>query len=318
MSTFVVGALLAAVVSAQPPAPLFLLPTGSGGLCLDGSPGAYYHRSAANESFADKWVFSLQGGGECVSEEDCASRAQGDLGSSLAYASDGSGQMSQFQYYSEEHNPDFWQWNHVFVMYCTGDLFMGVVTEPDLTNQWGWAYFSGGLIVDGVIADLQARSDLAGTPFSLDQSSIVIWSGDSAGGIGAGATVDQVASLLPDTTKVVAAPIAGFYWDNKYPYTGPGALTDYVPFGVGAFQGYYDTWKMRVPERCAAGLPDTPWACGLLNFSLPFLASDVFVIEMLTDSVQLYLHSGWAVIGKPHCFVLKKKKKRQRGREEEK
>ena len=83
-----------------------------------------------------------------MTEEDCASRAQGDLGSSLAYDSDGSGyvfnfhsccvcvwcgrvdlsglsvrlamltvdilvffqrQMSQFQYYSEEHNPDFWQ-----------------------------------------------------------------------------------------------------------------------------------------------------------------------------------------------------------------
>jgi hypothetical protein len=49
------------------------------------------------------------------------------------------------------------QWNHVFVMYCTGDLFMGVVTDPG-PNQWGWAYFSGGLVVDGVIADLQVRA----------------------------------------------------------------------------------------------------------------------------------------------------------------
>jgi hypothetical protein len=56
-------------------------------------------------------------------------------------------------------------------------------------------------------------------------------------------------------------------------------------------------------SRCAAGLPDIPWACGLLNFSLPFLASDVFVIEMLTDSVQLYLHSGCVEMLYPkECF----------------
>lgn len=174
-------------------------------------------------------------------------------------------------------------------MYCTGDLFMGTVTVPGV-DQWGWAYFAGGLIIDGVIQDLQVRQDLINTDYSLSNADMVIWSGDSAGGIGAGASVDHVADLIPQA-KVVAAPIAGFYWNNDVPYTGPGAI-DYIPFGVDAFQSYYDMWQMRVPDNCASALSSSPWACGLLNFSLPHLSSDVFVIEMLVDSVQMDLHSG--------------------------
>jgi hypothetical protein len=94
-------------------APLYLLGDYDSAKCLDGSPGAYYHRPALNSSFATKWVFSLQGGGECVDEPSCADRATGDLGSSNNYASDGSGFMSQFQDANEAHNPDFYGWNHV-------------------------------------------------------------------------------------------------------------------------------------------------------------------------------------------------------------
>mmetsp|Transcript_47287 Transcript_47287/g.60756 ORF Transcript_47287/g.60756 Transcript_47287/m.60756 type:complete len:403 (-) Transcript_47287:188-1396(-) len=273
------------------PAPLYLLgEADSNAKCLDGSPGAYYHRKALNESFATKWVFSLQGGGECVDETSCADRATGDLGSSLNYASDGSDNLSQFQDGDEDHNPDFFGWNHVFVMYCTGDLFLGTVIEPG-DNQWGWAYFSGAIIVDAVIKDLKIRADLP-NDYNLSNADTVIWSGDSAGGIGAGASLDFAAALIPDA-KVVGAPIAGFYWNNSVPYTGEGAI-DYIPFDVDSFAAYWDMWEMRVPVTCAAVFSSAPWTCGFLNFSLPHLNSDIFVIEMLVDSVQLYLHSGVA------------------------
>jgi hypothetical protein len=39
-------------------------------------------------------------------------------------------------------------------MYCSGDLLMGGVTEPG-PDQWGWAYFSGAHIIDGVIENLK-------------------------------------------------------------------------------------------------------------------------------------------------------------------
>ena len=53
-----------------------------------------------------------------------------------------------------------------------------------------------------------------------------------------------------------------------------------------------DLWEMVVPANCAAAMPEAPWACGLANFSIPFASSDIFVVEMLIDSVQQSLHSG--------------------------
>jgi len=62
--------------------------------CLDGSPGAFYIKPASTSKpgadaaagFATSWQFYLEGGGWCWSADDCASRAQGGLGSSNNYA----------------------------------------------------------------------------------------------------------------------------------------------------------------------------------------------------------------------------------------
>jgi hypothetical protein len=51
-------------------------------------------------------------------------------------------------------------------------------------------------------------------------------------------------------------------------------------------------YQLVLPSNCVARLPDSPWACALANFSIPFASSDVFVIEMLVDSVQMSIHSG--------------------------
>jgi len=190
--------------------------------------------------------------------------------------------MVQFQEDDEERNPGFFDWNHVFIMYCTGDLHLGTVETPG-DDQWGWAYFSGALVVGAVLEDLSTNHD-------LDQAETVIWSGDSAGGIGSAALVDHVSQTLP-SAHVVGAPIAGFYWNNSQPYSGPGNVS-YVPFDTEAFRGYADMWQLRLPSACTAAWANQPWVCALLNFSIPFLESDMFVIEFETDSVQLYLHDG--------------------------
>ena len=268
------------------PAPLHLLKDYPTARCLDGSSGAYYFRPAQSAATTNKWVFSLEGGGECVTESDCATRAADksstSLGSSVGYDSDGSGSMYQFQGADPRYNPDFYSWNHVLIMYCTGDLHLGTVDVPG-AEQWNWAFFSGSLVVDAVVAELTSTS-------GLSSATDVIWNGASAGGIGAGASVDRVKEALPKT-RVVAAPVAGFYWDNAWPYEGPGA-TAFIPFGVKAFEQYWALWKIRPPTACAAAMPLQPWACALLNFSLPYAVSDVFVIEMLVDNVQMSLHSG--------------------------
>ena len=62
----------------------------------------------------------LEGGGICESNDDCAGRAQGDLGSSKDYAPTiypGRGMLE----FNESTNPDFSSWNRVFVPYCSGE-----------------------------------------------------------------------------------------------------------------------------------------------------------------------------------------------------
>lgn len=47
-----------------------------------------------------------------------------------------------------------------------------------------------------------------------------------------------------------------------------------------------------MPDACVFEYKHAPWACALLNFSLPTIKSDVFVSEMISDNVQMRLHSG--------------------------
>jgi hypothetical protein len=96
--------------------------------------------------------------------------------------------------------------------------------------------------------------------------------------------------MLPGT-RVVGAPIAGFYWDNAISYKGPGHI-DFMPFGVDAMRSHSLTWRMRLPESCVAAFPTEPWVCALLNFSIPTIQSDMFISEMLSDNIQMKLHSG--------------------------
>jgi hypothetical protein len=116
-------------------------------------------------------------------------RALNDLGSSIEFELDGSRFMVQYQAQSIKENPEFWSWNHVFIRYCTGDMHFGSIKKPGRA-QWGWAHFSGAIIVDSVIEDCINNH-------GLGEASTVVWSGDSAGGIGSLASVDRIARMIP-------------------------------------------------------------------------------------------------------------------------
>ena len=74
--------------------------------------------------------------------------------------------------------------------------------------------------------------------------------------------------------------------------------SEIVYFDADAFRSYHALWRARVPARCATdpGAPFTaqPWLCMMLNFSIPTLASDIFVIEF-------YL---CCTLGQPICTAL--------------
>jgi len=71
--------------------------------CLDGTQGGYYIRPASSSGGSTIWVFSLEGGGECVSQSDCLGRANSSLGSSKSWPA--TTELGQFQSSDPIWNP---------------------------------------------------------------------------------------------------------------------------------------------------------------------------------------------------------------------
>jgi hypothetical protein len=219
--------------------------------CMDGTPGGFYFRPALARANATRWVFSLEGGGECVDKPTCTGRLTSSLGSSKYFPPT----MTpwQLQAAMTSVNPDLSTYNSVFIKYCSSDLHLGQMTAPS-TATWG-LQFSGHHILRAVLATLNSTH-------ALHAADLVVWSGDSAGGIGCIATVDWVRDLLPGA-RVVGAPIGGFYFNNNQPYAGaaPPPAAYYLPWNFSSLQTYQSLWAAFVPTRCAAQHPATPWIC---------------------------------------------------------
>ena len=100
----------------------------TGAVCLDGTPGGFYFSPATNNANKDNWQIYFQGGGWCYDELDCWGRSNGNLGSSKGWAKTGSlgGLLSS----DCEKNPDFCNFNRVWMVYCDGNSFSGNRDEP--------------------------------------------------------------------------------------------------------------------------------------------------------------------------------------------
>lgn len=202
---------LHSAAASETPTSLHLLKSYPDATCLDGSPAAYYLREGSGSN-ADKWAFSLEGGGECVTQSECDDRKNGNLGSSANYPSTTT-LHSTLQTSDASINPNFHDYNQVFVKYCTGDLHMGQQTASSPPTLDG-VYFAGHHVVAAVIKDLMASNNLA-------DAAEVVWSGESAGGMGCFNSLDFVADTLADAgsaATVVGVPVGGFYYPNDWPY----------------------------------------------------------------------------------------------------
>ena len=247
--------------------------------CLDGTPAAYYYRPATSGS--NRWVFSLEGGGECTSDDDCTDRANSKLGSSKTYVNTTTDLTGPFYSTSAEANPDFHDAHHVVVKYCSGDLYSG---GSNSAHEKNGLWFQGGLIARGVVFDLKRLYP------SIDSASIIVWSGQSAGGIGSLFHLDYISTLFPDSA-VIGAPVAGFYWPTYKTYVGEGSIDVPYPFDSPSLKIFGDYWKVEgiLPPDCVAQSGED---CLLADVSVGTIKSRVFFIESQTDSVQLSLHNG--------------------------
>ncbi|KAL6557597.1 hypothetical protein OROMI_017947 [Orobanche minor] len=102
-----------------------------GAVCLDGSPPGYAFDKGSGCG-SNNWLvyieLGLQGGAWCYSTPDCADRTKGFYGNSSArnrlYFS---GILDQ----NKTFNPNFYNWNRVYLVYCDGSSFLGDAEDVD-------------------------------------------------------------------------------------------------------------------------------------------------------------------------------------------
>lgn len=172
--------------------------------------------------------------------------------------------------------------------YCTQDLHAGQITTPT-DDTWG-LYFAGHHVLAATLDELDKA------PYFLDKATDIIVSGASAGGIGVWMNVDFIAQRYP-SAKVTAFTVAGHYFYANY-YTGENAtsssgMADFTEEGIEKAYNLYDAF---VDESCKVffeeqGLSGAP--CMLSNNSMPFIESEGFVVQAMTDQVVLTGHDNW-------------------------
>jgi hypothetical protein len=182
-----------------------------------GTGAFFYFRPHKGGANADKWVIQLQGGGNCRNGADCFNRwcsvdTNFGMQGMTATASPDKGIKGRGILNRRGDNPlgDF---NQVFVRYCSSDAWGGdagdvVVTAPhpvtgvDVTAR---LQFRGWKIIDAVLATL--RHDGVAAPTytiaggstampDLDDATVVMLAGGSAGGTGTTLNLDRVADEL--------------------------------------------------------------------------------------------------------------------------
>lgn len=161
------------------------------GVCLDGSTPAYWLRRGFGKG-QTKWLVHLKGGGWCTSHEDCEEwvTSQAVNTSLLPQNMTFGGIMA----IDPKYNPDFFDWNIVYVWYCDGASYSGFVEEPYETHRGVTLYFRGASVIRSVLKDLMWAK-------SMSTASEVFLTGTSAGGLGVLHQCDLVKDLIMETRK---------------------------------------------------------------------------------------------------------------------
>ena len=152
-------------------------------VCNDGTNAGYYYRNALVTDFSDYWVIWLEGGGYCYDYDSCISRCKFDP--NLCSSNDWNSSLILDGIMSDLpiDNIDFYQFNHIFIPYCSSDLWSGHTIDNINNNNSLNMTFNGFDIVKAVIEDLIDNRTTV-TKYNLQNAKHVLLGGDNAGGIG--------------------------------------------------------------------------------------------------------------------------------------
>ncbi|KAF7040846.1 hypothetical protein CFC21_050720 [Triticum aestivum] len=174
-----------------------------GAVCLDGTPPGYHLQRGSGDG-SGSWLVHLEGGGWCSTVKDCSGRRMSVLGSSnfmkpLQFTGHGIFDSDEI------YNPDFYNWNKVYVRYCDGASFAG---DAEGQAQDGTTvYFRGLRIYEAVIGELMEKG--------LANATQVLFTGCSAGGLATILHCDDFSARFPQQVSVKCFADAGFFLDVK-------------------------------------------------------------------------------------------------------
>lgn len=186
-------------------------------VCNDGSPGIYYVRRG-RPAKRDRWVIHLKGGGACSSWQECNERFRHE-GRKVSSTGWGASTYEGGIFDPDPAvNPAFHNWNHVYVPYCSSDLWSGdgqttcdAANDPSCPTDHALPLhdgvtvpWRGRRIVRAIIGELRRDPAPAGRQEvalpDLDTARFVLFAGSSAGAAGMRHNLDWVAQALPEAT----------------------------------------------------------------------------------------------------------------------
>jgi len=171
------------------------------------------------------------------------------------------------------YNPDFYDWNHAFFVYCDGASFSGDVEQP-VNVQGKLIYYRGHRILLATINDLLKKK-------GLDKATDVLVVGDSAGAMATYYHVNELKSLMPKSvTRFKAAPFSGVFLDHLNA-EGKTVFRDNMRqvFNLHNASG-------GVNQKCiAAQSPDEHYKCFFAQYTLEYTDAPIMPIGSATDII---------------------------------
>ena len=237
----------------------------SGAVCLDGTPPAYYLRPGKDLG-TKRWLIHFNGGAWCFDESSCLERSRGSLGSTK-HLPPAPPVIQGINSPNEQINPDFYDWNLVWVVYCDGASFTGDREDPVVVHGEN-IFFRGKRVLDAVIDDLMKRG--------FQDAEGIILTGSSAGSMTAMFAVDRLAERLPNVPMHVLSDAGYFIETQQMGGKSVGGL----------FKKIYDMQNSSngLDQDCikAFGVRNG-WRCFLPQHTFKFIRHPVFVLNAAYD-----------------------------------
>jgi len=259
------------------PANLRLLPSEAvtlGAVCIDGTPGGYYLRNGTGNG-ANKWIIHMEGGGYCIDGPSCADRSKGTLGSSKTWPKVLGDPMCCWNggILADDagSNPDFYNWNLVFLGYCDGSFFTGNRADPVTYNNEK-LYFRGKRLLDAISADLLANA-------GLNRAQEVIVTGCSAGGVATYIQLDLWRNAIPQSIPVHGLADAGYLLDHTT-IKGEDSIGSQM-------RSAFTLWNAYLHPACVAANTQNPWKCLFAPQTYPYIKTPIFLLQGKYDSWQI-------------------------------